>query len=156
MVGNAHAAQQLLYMSRKKEGRGMRSIEEEYKVTKIKAVVKLMATQGFEERAKELGHNSLVKEATTLAEEMGLQLQLKKPNTTCIWHGSGEVIRTGKLKGGTEEVSGAEITEGGVRSELAWETYLCKRGGQEPQYQRLFLVAKQVETMPNTCSSGHV
>ena len=31
----------ILYMPREKGGRGLRSIEEEYKVTKIKAVVKL-------------------------------------------------------------------------------------------------------------------
>ena len=77
----------ILYMPREKGGRGLRSIEEEYKVTKIKAAVKLyrngdsamamaMARE-FEERAEELGHISLVKEAARYAEEMGLQLQLE-------------------------------------------------------------------------------
>ena len=59
-------------MLREKGGRGLRSIEEEYKVTKIKAAVKLHGNDDpamamvreFEERAKELGHSSLVKEAT--------------------------------------------------------------------------------------------
>ena len=49
----------LLYMSREKGGRGLRSIEEEYKVRKIKAAVKLYGNgdsamavvREFEERA---------------------------------------------------------------------------------------------------------
>ena len=62
----------ILYMLREKGGRGLRSIEEEYKVTKIKAAVKLHGNDDpamamvreFEERAEELDHSSLVKEAT--------------------------------------------------------------------------------------------
>ena len=96
----------ILYMPRKKGGRGLRSIEEEYKVTKIKAAVKLYRNgdpamamvREFEERAETLGHSSLVKEAARYAEEMGLQLQLEYPNPTCIKHDSGEVITAEKLK----------------------------------------------------------
>ena len=93
-------------MSREKGGRGLRSTEEEYKVTKIKAAVKLYGNgdsamamvREFEERAEELGHSSLVKEAAKYAEEMGLQLQLEYPNPTCIKHDSGEVITAEELK----------------------------------------------------------
>ena len=54
-------------------------------MTKIKAAVKLYGNRDptmamvreFEERAEELGHSSLVKEAAQYAEEMGLQLQLE-------------------------------------------------------------------------------
>ena len=57
----------ILYMAREKGVRGLRSIEEEYKVTKIKAVVKLYGNgdpamamvREFEERVEELGHSSL-------------------------------------------------------------------------------------------------
>ena len=81
-----------LYMPRKKGGRGLLSIEEEYKVTRIKTAVKLYRNgdpamamvSEFEERAEELGHSSLVKEAARYAEEMGLHLQLEYPNPTCI------------------------------------------------------------------------
>ena len=57
----------ILYMPRERGGRGLCSIEEEYKVTKIKAAMKLygnsdpamaMVSQ-FEERVEELGHSSL-------------------------------------------------------------------------------------------------
>ena len=75
----------ILYMSREKGGRGLRSVEEEFKVTKIKAAVKLCRNgdpamamvREFDKRAEELGHSSLVKEAARYAEEMGLQLQLE-------------------------------------------------------------------------------
>ena len=61
-------------MSREKGGRGLRSIEEEYKVTKIKAAVKLYGNSDpamamvreFEEKAEELGHCSSVKEAQSM------------------------------------------------------------------------------------------
>ena len=93
-------------MSREKGGRGLCSIEGEYKVTKIKAAVKLYGNGDpalamvceFEERAEELGHSSLVKEAARYAEKMGLQMQLEYPNPTCIKHNSGEVIIAEKLK----------------------------------------------------------
>ena len=57
----------ILYMSRKKGGRGLCSIEEEFKVTKKKAAVRLYGksdpamamVREFEERAEELGHSSL-------------------------------------------------------------------------------------------------
>ena len=72
----------ILYMPREKGGRGLQSIQEEYKVTKIKVAVKLyrngdptmVMVREFEERAEELGHSSFVKEAARYAEEMGLQL----------------------------------------------------------------------------------
>ena len=80
----------ILYKPREKGGRGLRSIEEEYEVTKIKAAVKLYRNgdpamamvREFEERAEELGHSSLVKEAARYAEEMGLQWQREYPNPT--------------------------------------------------------------------------
>ena len=96
----------ILYMSIEKGGRGLRSIEEEYKVTKIKGAVKLYGNgdsamamvREFEERAEEVSHSSLVKEAAKYAEEVGLQLQLDYPNPTCIKHDSGEVITAEELK----------------------------------------------------------
>ena len=96
----------ILYVPREKGGRGLRSIEEEYKVTKIKAAVKLYRNgnpaiamvREFEERAEELGHSSLVKKAARYTEEIGLQLQLEYPNPTCIKHDSEEVIIAEKLK----------------------------------------------------------
>ena len=70
-------------------------------MTKIKAAMKLYGNgdpamamvREFEERAEELGHSSLVKEAARYAEEIGLHLQLEYPNPTCVKHDSGEVNR---------------------------------------------------------------
>ena len=75
-------------------------------MTKIKAAVKLygngdsamVMVREFEERAEEVSHSSLVKEAAKYAEEVGLQLQLDYPNPTCIKHDSGEVITAEELK----------------------------------------------------------
>ena len=54
----------LLYLLRCKGGRGLRSVEMEYQATKVKAAVKLYENEDpvmreFEERAVDLGHNSL-------------------------------------------------------------------------------------------------
>lgn len=61
----------LVYLPRLNGGRGMRSVENEFKVTKIKAAIKLYEDKDaamnvvleFEQRAETLGHQSLGKEA---------------------------------------------------------------------------------------------
>ena len=125
----------ILYMPREKGGRGLRSIEEEYKVTKIKAAVKryrngdpaMAMVREFEERAEKLGHSSLVKEAARYEEEMGLQLQLEYPNPTCIKHDSEEVITAEKLK--AELRRGLEQKTWEVVNEQSWQGKLtCMRG----------------------------
>ena len=78
----------VMFLPRYKGGRGLRSVEYEYKLTKIKAAVKLYQnadpTMGtvrvFEERAAEKGYSSLLTEAHKFAEELGINLSLKYPN----------------------------------------------------------------------------
>ena len=65
----------LLYLPREKGGRGLRSVEHKYKITKIKLLLKLYqnsdrnvkAVRELEEHAMALGHQSLVKEAKQLS-----------------------------------------------------------------------------------------
>ena len=154
-------------MSREKGGRGLCSIEGEYKVTKIKAAVKLYGNGDpalamvceFEERAEELGHSSLVKEAARYAEKMGLQMQLEYPNPTCIKHNSGEVIIAEKLKAELRrclEQKTWEAVQEAAWTELAGGTNLREKWRREPQLRGLLLVAKRLEKMPNTYSGGDV
>ena len=96
----------ILYLPREKGGRGLRSVEQEYQVTKVKVAVKLYRNDDqamkmvrkFEERAEELGHQSLVKDAAKCAEEFRIQLKLKDPELTCLSAESGDVIPAKKLK----------------------------------------------------------
>ena len=46
----------------------------------------------FGERAEELGHSSLVKEAARYSEDMGPKLQLEYPNPTYMKHDSGVLL----------------------------------------------------------------
>ena len=79
----------MLYLPRDKGRRGLRAIEQEYKLTKIKSAIKLYENtdptmrlvQKFEERASEKGFTSLVKEACKYAEEMdtGFDFELSEP-----------------------------------------------------------------------------
>ena len=72
----------ILYMSRKLGGRGLKSLENEYKNTNIKATVKLIcnadptmgAVRSFEELAVQNGRHSIIKDAKKYAEELDLQL----------------------------------------------------------------------------------
>ncbi|PFX21126.1 hypothetical protein AWC38_SpisGene14404 [Stylophora pistillata] len=75
----------LLYMPRSKGGRGLRSVEMEYKATKIKGAVRLHGNEDralgmvreFEEQAARMGRRSIFKEAAKCAEELGLELDLE-------------------------------------------------------------------------------
>ena len=77
----------LLYLLRRKGGTGLRSVEMEYKATKVKGAVTLYCNedptmkmvQEFEERAEEMGRRAMVKEAFRFAEEFGLELDLEHP-----------------------------------------------------------------------------
>ena len=92
--GGKHPASltSLLYLPREKGGRGLRSVEHEYKITKIKSLLKLYqnsdqtveAVREFEEHAMASGHQSLVKEAVKYAEELNITLQLDTLNPVCV------------------------------------------------------------------------
>ena len=79
----------LLYLPRSKGGRGLRSVEMEYKATKVNGAVRLYCNEDpamkmvweFEERAEEMGQRSMVKEAFRFAEEIGLELDLEHPRS---------------------------------------------------------------------------
>ena len=81
----------LTYLPRKVGGRGLKSVENEYKLTKIKTAVNLYQNQDptmkvvreFEERATETGYHSLIKDAVKYAKELNLDLKLSELNPTC-------------------------------------------------------------------------
>ena len=81
----------LLYLPRKVGGRGHKSVENKYKLTKIKIAVNLYQNQDpkmkvvreFEERASESGHHSLIKDAVKYAKELDFDLKLSELNPTC-------------------------------------------------------------------------
>ena len=85
----------------------MRSVETEYKETKIKATVKLFQNRDsrpvikmvryFEKRVESVRLQSLMKEVVTYAEEFGLQLRLQYPDPACVTD-EGVVIPGEKLK----------------------------------------------------------
>ena len=85
----------ILYMPRKLGGRGLKSVENEYKNTKIKAAVKLYcnadptmaAVRSFEELAVQNGHHSIIKDTKKYAEELDLQLWLNFPNPVAVADG---------------------------------------------------------------------
>ena len=91
------ASTSLLYLSRDKGRRGLRSIETDYNETKVKAAVNLYQNRDlamkmvrdFEERAESVGHQALTTEAAVYAKKYGLQLQLEYPGPVTE---EGEVI----------------------------------------------------------------
>ncbi|PFX27420.1 hypothetical protein AWC38_SpisGene7907 [Stylophora pistillata] len=84
----------LVYLPRGLGGRGLKSVEREYKQAKVKAAVRLYTNDDpamevvrrFEERSEEMGQQSVVKDAKRYASEFGLNLSLVHPEplVTCL------------------------------------------------------------------------
>ena len=71
-----------MYLPRKLGGRGLKSLEEVYKLTKIKAAVKLYSNpdpvmpvdKKYEQKAEGSGLRALIEDATKCAQELGLEV----------------------------------------------------------------------------------
>ena len=95
-----------VYLPRALGGRGMRSVEEECKMTKIKSAIKLYSNddstmslvRAFEENAAHHDHQSLVKEAKTFAEELGINLDQSFPHPKCHDNTDGADVPRDKIK----------------------------------------------------------
>ena len=74
-------------------------------MTKVKAAVRLYENKDpamevvrkFVERAKSLGHRSLVKDAAKFAEDLGFNLHFKYPDPVCAMN-SGGIIPSHRVK----------------------------------------------------------
>ena len=81
----------LLYLPREDGGRGLKSVDNEYKLAKIKAAVNLCQNtdptmelvRRFEEASAQSGHHSLLKVAIKYAKELHLDLKLGEGEPTC-------------------------------------------------------------------------
>ena len=131
----------LLYLPRKVGGRGLKSVENEYKLTKIKTAVNLYQNQDptmkvvreFEERATETGHHSLIKDAVKYAKELDLDLKLSELNPTCRTADGNEV--SGKQIG----VWAKRAQEQQLRHEITkekWKGKLLKIRWEDDQLSR--------------------
>ena len=95
-----------VYLPRALGERGMRSVEEEYKMTKIKSAIKLYSNEdstmrlvrAFEENAAHQGHQSLVKEARMFAVELRFTLDLSFPHPKCRDNSGGADVPRDKIK----------------------------------------------------------
>ena len=122
----------ILYMSRKLGGRGLRSVENEYKNTKIKAAVKLYcnadatmaAVRSFEELAVQNGSHSIIKKH---AEELDLQLWLNFPDPVAVADGKEVEAKKGK-----QAIYKARLQEiQSTVSEERWQGKLIKNGWED-------------------------
>ena len=118
-------------MARKNGGRGLKSVEEEYKNIKIKAAVKLyentdpsMTTvRKFEEKSMKSGRHSFVKDAQRFAEERKLHLQLDYPELALIKE-DGELITGSKVKACLDTVRQRQYQE--TVEQEKWQGKLVK------------------------------
>ena len=126
--GNHHKGSiAILYMSRKLSGRGLKSVENEYKNTKIKAAVKLncnadptmVAVRSFEELAVQNGRHSII---TKYAEELDLQLWLNFPNPVAV--ADGKEVEAKRVKQAIYKARQQEIQS--TVSEERWQGKLIK------------------------------
>ena len=102
----------LLYLPRKIGGRGLKSIEREYKTIKIKAAMNLYSNNDpaihlvrqFEEKAARTGSRSLIKDAESYAKQLGLRLELQYPQPVGVTE-AGNVIDRKKFSGWSKKVN---------------------------------------------------
>ena len=133
----------LLYLPRKVGGRGLKSVENVYKLTKNKTAVNLYQNQDptmkvvgeFEERATETGHHSLIKDAVYVkyAKELDLDLKLSEINPTCRTADGNEV--SGKQIG----VLAKRAQQQQLRQEITkekWQGKLLKIRWEDDQLSR--------------------
>ncbi|CAH3031666.1 unnamed protein product [Pocillopora meandrina] len=80
-------------------GRGLKSVETQYKMTKVKTAVKLYTNQDstmelvrqFDEKCERDGRRSIVKDAKKYAEEMGLELGLSPGAVVTTTHSNEDI-----------------------------------------------------------------
>ena len=109
---------------------GLKSVENEYKNTKIKAAVKLycnadptmITVRSFEELAVQNGRHSIIKDAKKYAEELDLQLWLNFPNPTAV--ADGKEVEAKKVKQAIYKARQQEIQS--TVSEERWQGKLIK------------------------------
>ena len=97
---------ELLYLPRKLGGRGLKSIKREYKTIKIKAAMNLYSNNDsivhqvrqFEEKAARTGRRSLIKDAESYAQQLGLRLELQCPQPVGVTE-TGNVLDRKKFNG---------------------------------------------------------
>ena len=84
----------------------MKSVEREYKNTKIKTAVKLFsnsdpamaAVRCFKAKAVQTWRHSIIKGAQKYAQELGLQLQLDFPDLVCYTADGHNAIQYNKIR----------------------------------------------------------
>ena len=94
-----------MYLSRKCGGRGMKSVEREYKNTKVKTAVKLFSNpdpaiavlRSFEAKAVQSVRHSIIKDTQKYARKLGLQLKLDFPDPVC-YTADGNEVRGANIK----------------------------------------------------------
>ena len=146
----------ILYMSRKLGGRGLKSVENEYKNTKIKSAVKLYcnadvtmaAVRSFEELTVQNGRHSIMKDAKKYAaEELDLQLWLKFPNPVAV--ADGKEVEAKKVQQAIFKARQQEIQS--TVSKKRWQGKLIKNRWDEKEVKmdEFFCVASFMEECPN-------
>ena len=90
----------MLYLPKAIGGRGMKSAETAYKVTKIKKALKIHGStdptvtlvKNWDENSASKGRHSVLADAVKYAREFGLDLDLTKQNATCQVASTGDEI----------------------------------------------------------------
>ena len=136
MSSVVQVATAVLDVSRMLGGRGLKSVDNEYKNNKIKAAVKLYcnadptmaAVRSFEELAVQNGRHSIIKDAKKYAEELDLQLWLNFPNPVAV--ADGKEVEAKKVKQAIYKARQQEIQS--TVPEERWQGKLVKnRWGDE-------------------------
>ena len=140
----------------------MRSVKEEYKMTEIKTAIKLYSNEdsaislvrAFKENAVHQGHQLLVKEARTFAEELGITLNLSFPHPKCRDNIDGAHVPRDKIKSHLKKAA-LERRKTEVKEKRWQGKFLTARWEDDQLNQRgCFALLKNWDTAPTHTIAG--
>ena len=133
----------LFYLPREKGERGLRAVEDEYKVIKVKSALKfytnrdstMQMVRDFEEYTERRGHQLLVRDGKRFAEVLhsGFTLKLNYPEPKCI-NNQGEVFSDRQIK--KQLKSALEIQHWGVIKSENWQGRLLKIRAEDDELDK--------------------
>jgi len=162
--GGKHPSTSLLYLSWDNGGRGLCSIEREYKETEVKAAVKLFQNRDpmmklmcdFEKRAESVRHQSLTKKAAKYAGEYGLQLKLQYPDPVTLCHRRRRGYTQREAWKSPDKRARIGTERGRRGPKMARQVGNSKRRRWVAKHWAMLLLANQVVIMPITYRCGYV
>ena len=162
--GGTHPAgsSALLYSPRAVGGRGMKSVERAYKVTKIKTALKIHGStdptvklvKNWGENSASKGRHSVLADAVKYAREFGLDLDLTKPNATCQVASTGDEIIDNKIPDALKKAITSRLQQEVMGQKWQGKITAARWEDQDPSLKECYTWLKGWKAVPTQTIAG--